>query len=153
MLKMKNYTFIVSNFSRFTKFIELTSICLFCFCCNSQKTKSESEVALSMVSKLNWGSRTIDFGNVTQDTVIKAAFNLYNHDTIPLIIHYVNPECGCTDYSIKSNIVKPNDSTQIILLLDTKDKQGYQRIITTVCTNSKEKFSKLTLKGYVIANK
>jgi hypothetical protein len=143
--------FIDSNYKTMKIIISIV-ICMFFFSCQSKMIATNSEKK-NIVNHIKWDIKTIDFGTVNQDTIIEARFHLYNLDTLPLVIYYVNPECGCTDYKVSSKLITPQDSSEITLYLDTQSKQGFQRIITTVCTNSKQKFSKLTLKGYVSSQK
>ena len=133
------------------KIIVSIIICMLFFRKKKKKEATNSEKK-NIVNHIKWDIKTVDFGTVNQDTIIQAYFHLYNLDTVPLIIYYVNPECGCTDYAVSSKLIMPQDSSTITLYLDTQSKHGFQRIITTVCTNSKQKFSKLTLKGYVASN-
>lgn len=127
----------------------LISFLLLFYGCQRNQIATKSVEGNNTISNIKWDVKTIDFGNVSQDTIIKGCFNLYNQDTLPLLIYYVNPECNCTDFSVSSYLINPQDSSQIVLHLNTEGKHGYQRIITTVCTNSRQRFFKLTLKGYI----
>lgn len=145
---MKKCTFIGSSYlNNLQKLILFLVIFVFYNC--TYKNLSQEEITKNNITKIRWNHKTIDFGKVSNDTLIEANFRLYNNDTLPLIIKYVNPECGCTNFKISKKIILAQDSCEISLFLNTKNKKGYQRIITTVCTNSKQKFSKLTLKGFV----
>lgn len=58
--------------------------------CQGNRNDTKSVEVNNIVSNIKWDIKTIDFGNVCQDTIIKGYFNLYNQDTLPLLIYYVN---------------------------------------------------------------
>jgi len=94
-------------------------------------------------------SKIVDMGKVKEGAILSADYKFSNSSKDTLRIKYVNPECSCTSYSLSSKVILPGEKGVINLKLDTKDKAEKNIIHAVVCTNTKTKFYKLTLKAFV----
>ena len=121
----------------------LASISFLCSCFDNNQSANNSKEPLT---DLKFNKKFINFGTITQDTLLRAEYILYNTGQNPLKIKYVDPDCQCTSYNLSKNNILPNDSALITLNIDTHDKYGEIKLYTIVCANTKAKFYKLTMK-------
>jgi hypothetical protein len=102
------------------------------------------------LSALSIEKNTVDFGNISGDTVLSAQFILHNESLNPLIIEYVNPDCSCTNYSISKYRIESKDTATVHLNVDTRNKAGSQVLRSVIKANIKEEMYMLTLRFNVI---
>ncbi|MDR0559569.1 MAG: DUF1573 domain-containing protein [Prevotellaceae bacterium] len=114
--------------------LSLISINLF-----SQKPNKSGEKSLTFLN------RTVNFGNVRSDTLLKAKFLFVNSGTDTVEIEYVNPDCTCTDYSLSSSLINPQDTAFVVLSINTANRYGYNAVYSTVKANTAVKMYKLTM--------
>ncbi len=75
-------------------------------------------------AKMQFDNPEHKFGKVQEGEMVKHTFKFKNTGTIPLIISEVAPQCGCTSSSFTKTPIAPNESGEITLELDTKNKRG-----------------------------
>jgi hypothetical protein len=114
--------------------LSLISINLF-----SQKPNKSGEKSLTFLN------RTVNFGNIRSDTLLKAKFLFVNSGTETVEIEYVNPDCTCTDYSLSSSLINPQDTAFVVLSINTANRYGYNAVYSTLKANTSIKMYKLTL--------
>ena len=89
-------------------------------------------------SCLSLDHSVIDFGTVTDDTLLVADFVVTNVGDDTAYIEGVNPECTCTSYSVSRYKVPGNDTALIRMTLDTHGKYGDTKVYATLKDNSME---------------
>ena len=102
------------------------------------------------LSELSIEKNTVDFGNISGDTVLSAQFILHNESLNPLIIEYVNPDCSCTNYAISKYRIESKDTATVHLNVDTRNKAGSQVLRSVIKANTREEMYMLTIRFNVI---
>lgn len=74
----------------------------------------------------------------------QARYTLYNTGDSPLLIEYVNPDCGCTGYEVSDSIAQPGDSLQITLKFNSAGKAGTNLMGTVLKANTPTALYKLS---------
>jgi hypothetical protein len=131
-----------------------SSYLIFALSCDTSKP-DKNAASLKFTEELTiikFNKEIIDFGIVQQGDTLNAKYNFKNLGDSDLLIDYVNPECGCTSYTLSQNRVLPSDSGSINLIIDTKDKLGIVNVYAIVKSNTEDKFSRLLVKANVKAN-
>lgn len=111
---------------------------------------SNDSIPMSEIKILN---PTIDFGTVYRDTILTARYSIANTGINPLIIYYINPDCSCTSIEYNRKPIMPQDTSTVILTLNTKDKIGSQTLHSVLKVNTEISLYKLTMKVDVMDNK
>ncbi len=94
--------------------------------------------------------KRIDFGEVTEGTVVEKTFEIINRNEIPLIIHDIAVTCGCTVPEWTKEPVKMGEKKLIKVRFDTNGKAGRQNKSITLLTNAKQSKIALLLTGIVL---
>ncbi|MDD4033177.1 MAG: DUF1573 domain-containing protein [Bacteroidales bacterium] len=102
------------------------------------------------LSALSINKNTVNFGDISGDTVLSAQFILHNESLNPLIIEYVNPDCSCTNYSISKYRIESKDTATVHLNVDTRNKAGSQVLRSVIKANTREEMYMLTVRFNVI---
>lgn len=90
-----------------------------------------------------------DFGNVSNDNVLKHSFYFVNSGDAPLIISNAKGSCGCTIPSFETDPIPAGGQSQINVEVDPTNKlpgKSFQ-VTVRVESNAKDQLIKLTLKG------
>lgn len=82
---------------------------------------------------------TIDFGRVSQDSLLKADITVKNTGDADLYIFSLTSDCTCTMSDVSSRFAKPGDELTIHIEIDTKNKYGSNTARTTFEANTEEK--------------
>lgn len=138
------------------------------FACKEQKTedkiqtKSETAIEAKVASmaeipqvefaKIQFENIEHKFGKVPEGTMIKHTFKFKNVGTIPLIISDVAPQCSCTTTDFPKKAIFPNQSGEITLELDTKNKRGEVEKNARVVANIEGGTMFIFFRGEVISN-
>lgn len=117
--------------------------------CQNTSTKKNKNV-LTKIKFLN--SKKQDFGKVIKDTIISKTYVYKNIGEKPLILENYTVSCNCTDISFSKKIIKPQESGKIILNLNTQDKHNYVNIYCVLIFNTKQKYYKISMNGFVENN-
>ena len=75
--------------------------------------------------------------SIPNDTIICFQYGLVNIGTNNLIIEDLNPSCSCSECYALDSIVLPNDTTQILMYINMKEKVGLNKVNTIVTLNTK----------------
>ena len=134
----------------------LLTIAFFLFLnCKKDSTVSSSSKTLHIdetspkkkLGQLTFENRIIDLGEIpSDDSIIKIVYKFKNTGIVPLEIEYVNPDCTCTNYDYTKGNLYSENSGEINLYFDKKNKIGIQKIYTIVKANTEEEFYKLVFK-------
>ena len=76
-----------------------------------------------------------NFGEVTEGTVIKFAFQVKNVGDQVLRITNIMTSCGCTAAASKKDEIEPGESTSIDVAFDTEGKVGMQNKVISLASN------------------
>ncbi len=115
----------------------------------SSQFEEETQVPEALTS-MSVDKYRVDFGDVVGDTLLQAKFTLRNSGENDLVIHYVNPDCHCTGYSLSKNVIAPSDTASLVLKFDTAGKVYEQKIVTTLSANTPDQMYRFTIKANVI---
>ena len=107
----------------------------------------------SITTQMKFMNRIVDFGELSQDTVVYACYNFVNVGDQILIINDVRPDCTCTGYTISNKHVSPGDSATIKLEFNTANKYGNVKIYSVVNANTSAKLYNLILKANILSSK
>lgn len=129
----------------------LFSILTLCNCSYISKTKEnlkEKKPLLTSIKFLN--SKSYNFGNVKQDTIISRKYIFKNTGQNPLLLTLRKISCNCTKSNFSKKIINPNDTAHIKLDLNTKNKYNYTNIYCVFTCNTKQKYYKISMNGSII---
>lgn len=115
-------------------------------------TVTTTEPTKTEFAKIEFEKVEYKFGKVQEGDMVKHTFKFKNTGNIPLIISEVAPQCGCTSTAFTKTPVAPNESGEITLELDTKNKRGEIDKNARVVANIEGGNVFLYLRGEVISN-
>ena len=78
---------------------------------------------------------TYDLGTVKQGEMVKGSFKFKNIGKGDLLIDNVKPSCVCATLKYPEEAIKPGESGEIYVEIDTTDKEGEQVKYFTVIYN------------------
>lgn len=87
-----------------------------------------------------------DIGNMKQGEVISHTFTFKNTGNIPLVIHDVIVDCGCTDTKTSKEILKPTQEATLEVIFDSRGWYGSQFKSVTVVSNALTPRKSVTIK-------
>ena len=94
-----------------------------------------SEADLANAPKIEYSSRTFDFGEIAQGKKVDFVFKIMNTGKKELIIRSVTASCDCTVALPTSTSIKPGGNTELKVSFDSQGKVGMQNKIITVISN------------------
>lgn len=94
---------------------------------------SESDLANS--PKIEYSSRTFDFGEIAQGKKVDYVFKIMNIGKKELIIRSVTASCDCTVALPSATTIQPGGNTELKVSFDSQGKVGMQNKIVTVISN------------------
>jgi hypothetical protein len=80
-----------------------------------------------------------DFGAVKAGSILDHEFVITNDSAKDLVIKDTTTSCGCTVSEIKNKLLKPGESTTVLIKLDTKGYTGNVQQFVYVNTDSMDK--------------
>ncbi len=99
---------------------------------------------------VEFATRTIDFGVVSNDTLLQAMFNIKNSGLADLEISGVSPDCSCIEYELGNTTVQSGDSTDLIVNFIAKEGiPGMHRKAINIVTNTDKEYNTLFIKYYI----
>ncbi|MBA4411219.1 MAG: DUF1573 domain-containing protein [Bacteroidota bacterium] len=134
------------------KYILLIIISSIYSCSNSSKQEtSKKSSAEDIKSSIEFSKKIIDFGTLSNDTIVQALFYIKNIGIANLIIEDVSPECSCTGYKLDNNTILPGNSTKLLVNFSTKGKaEGLQRKAIIIRSNTEKEYNTLFIKCNII---
>ncbi len=123
-------------------------IAFYVYSCNiKNKHEISNEKVDNVQTQIGFSKKVIDFGTISNDTLVHAIFFVKNLGREKLIIKEVSPECSCTGFMLDTNIVLPGDSTKLSIDFNTKDKElGFQRKVISIRSNTEREYNNLFIK-------
>ena len=94
-----------------------------------------SAADLENAPKIEYNSRTFDFGEIPEGKKVEYIFKIMNKGKKALIIRSVIASCNCTAGQPASNTIQPGGETSMKITFDSQDKVGMQNKIITVISN------------------
>ena len=94
---------------------------------------------------------TMNFGTVTQGTIVERDYTFKNTGKEPLIISGAVGSCHCTVPSYPQDPIAPGQTGVIHVKFDSNGKMNYQDKTATISSNSKNGDVVLHLRGNVVA--
>ncbi len=91
------------------------------------------------ITTLTIDNPSVDFGRVSQDTLLKADITVKNTGNADLYIFSLTSDCTCTMSDISSRFARPEEELTIHIEIDTKNKYGSNTARTTFEANTEEK--------------
>ena len=102
------------------------------------------ENTFSKLTDAKFLDKIIVMDSIPNDTIICFQYGLVNIGTNNLIIEDLNPSCSCSECYALDSIVLPNDTTQILMYINMKEKVGLNKVNTIVTLNTKTELYKLS---------
>ncbi len=99
---------------------------------------------------MTFKSDTVNFGSVTQGTIVERDFTFTNTGKTPLIITSASGSCHCTVPEFPKEPIAPGKSATIHVRFDSNGKMGYQDKTATIVSNNRDGAIVLHLKGTVV---
>lgn len=101
----------------------------------------------------DWNTQEYNYGKILQGDTMRTRFVLRNDGKRPLIIHKIQPSCGCTGVEADKMEISSGDSAVISVAFHTSGRVGEDTKFITVITNDPaHPVSKLYLKGEIVEN-
>jgi len=94
-----------------------------------------SESDLNNAPKIDYNSRTFNFGEIPEGKKAEYTFKIMNKGKRALIIRSVTASCDCTAGQPASNTIQPGSETEMKVSFDSHGKEGMQNKIITVISN------------------
>lgn len=94
-----------------------------------------SETALANAPKIDFNSRTFDFGEIKEGIKPEFVFKIMNKGKRDLIIRNVSVTCGCLSARPVLTTIPPGGNTEMKATFDSGGKEGMQNKIITVISN------------------
>lgn len=91
------------------------------------------------ITKITVDNPSVDFGRVSQDSLLKADITVKNTGDADLYIFSLTSDCTCTKSDVSSRFARPGEELTIHIEIDTKNKYGRNIARTTFEANTKEK--------------
>lgn len=87
-----------------------------------QKNKSEEKI-----SQIVWDNKVLELENVDskKDKVLIVEFPFTVKGEVPIVIHNVKANCGCTKVEWSKKPVMPDERSKIVIHFQTKGEKGY----------------------------
>ena len=101
-------------------------------------------------AKIDVDNANFNFGVIKPGDKAAHDFVIKNTGKSDLLIHKVQPSCGCTIATLKSNVLKPGESTTVSISFDSKGKDGAIEKYISIFSNDPTKPSlALYIKGTI----
>jgi hypothetical protein len=117
------------------------------------KTESNKVVSYEVTNQkpasIQFDNTRFDYGTVKQGDKITRTFMFKNTGDQPLEILNAEGSCGCTQPTFPLLPIPPGETGKIMVVFDSKHKEGAQMTTVTVTTNTYPKVTKLELVGNV----
>jgi hypothetical protein len=94
-----------------------------------------SAAELANAPKIEYNSRTFDFGEIPSGKKVEYIFKIMNKGKAELIIRSVTASCDCTAGQPASNTIPPGEGTTMKVTFDSRETVGMQNKILTVISN------------------
>lgn len=94
-----------------------------------------SATDLANAPKIEFNSRTFDFGEIPEGKMVDYTFKITNKGKKELIIRNVTTSCDCTAGKPDSNTIPPGESTGMKVTFHSDGKVGMQNKIITIISN------------------
>ena len=92
---------------------------------------------------------TLTLGTVKYGEKRKIAFQIHNRGDEPLLVHDVQPSCGCTGVEWSRKPVRPGGTVAIHIVFEPNSLGRFMKSIDVLC-NTAQHMHKLHLRGEVV---
>jgi Protein of unknown function (DUF1573) len=75
-------------------------------------------------------------GKINEGDTLVQRFTFKNTGNMPLVINYCSASCGCTQPRWPQYPVQPGDTSSIITIFNSKNREGMQRKTITIYANT-----------------
>jgi hypothetical protein len=99
---------------------------------------------------MKFDTDTMNFGTVTQGTIVERDYKFTNTGKEPLVITSASGSCHCTVPSYPTEPIAPGKTGVIHVRFDSNGKMGYQDKMATINSNNANGTVVLHLRGTVI---
>ena len=105
------------------------------------------------MARIKFDTNSINFGSITEGSIVKKIFKLKNVGTVPLIIADIQTTCGCTVADWSRNAIQVGASSEIQVSFNATGKEGVQDKPIRVIGNTMPSETVLTMTGTVLPRK
>jgi len=101
------------------------------------------------VASISFDKKEYDFGNVNEGEIVETVFKVTNSGTTDLVITNATGSCGCTVPVWPKAPIKPGETGDIAVKVNTSGKPNRQMKTVTLTANTESGREVLTLRGSV----
>lgn len=94
---------------------------------------------------------SFDFGTLTEGDQVEHAFHFKNTGSVPVQIHDVIVQCGCTVASKPNGLIGVGKADSILVHFNSEGKVGANKKFVTVVANTEKELKPLSFTAEVIA--
>ncbi len=105
---------------------------------------------LAAQPKVEFKSRSVDFGNIVEGSISIHRFHYQNIGTQPFVISHVSVTCGCTAPQWSKSELLPGDTASVYIEFDSKNKMGPVHKGVNLMTNCEEPLIGLLIYANII---
>lgn len=133
------------------KITTLLAFTLFFFAAHTQaqELQEPQNVTQGPHASIEFEQQEFNFGTITQGEKVKNVFVFTNTSETPLIIYNAKGSCGCTVPEWPREPILPGESSQLMVVFDSKGKKGNTAKRVTITANTEIPNTYLTLKGTI----
>jgi hypothetical protein len=91
----------------------------------------------SQLTTIHWIDSVKNLGRITEGQKVEISFRFKNTGSKPLIIHSVQPSCGCTVADYPKEPIAPGGEGEITGSFDSNGRENLQRKQLSVFANTK----------------
>jgi hypothetical protein len=111
------------------------------------------DVATPAGPKIACDEPTYNFGQQSPSQKVEHTFVVRNEGDLTLEIGNVRTSCGCTVANVSDKMLEPGESTDVVVVLDLKNRKGRQhKVITVECNDRSQPRYRLQLQGEAVSN-
>lgn len=121
-------------------------------CKRTQKDESTSSAG-EKGAKIDFLETSYDFGTMTEGDTVQHAFHFKNTGTVPVQIHDVIVQCGCTVASKPAGLVGVGKTDSILVRFNSAGKVGENKKFVRIIANTEKEPEALSFTATVIGKK
>ena len=122
---------------------------LFSSCSNNTDNSETTKKEYSGKAKIEFYKTAHDFGTLKEGEVVECTFNYKNIGDAPLILLYVEADCGCTVPEYSKGKILPGEDGKIKAIFDSNGFRNNIYKTIDVETNADSSITELVLTAFI----
>jgi hypothetical protein len=116
--------------------------------CQSE-SETKPDIKTNGKAKIEFENLSYDFGTLKQGEIVECSFKFKNSGTAPLLLTYVEPDCGCTVPEYKKEPIMPGETSSIKAIFDSNGFRNNIYKTIDVGTNADSLIYELILTAFI----